>query len=522
MSRKILLWALCAISVGCNAEGPATDVSVHATERSSPASLSSGTKRVQAPYPHAAWRLAKRADLQDTVLWMSHILIRHREIEGREVRFRQVGWTSMPPAPPRTRAAALEFARRVAAEARRQPERFSELAREHSDDITTAERAGSLSSFRAIDLIIWPHVLDALAALSPGEVSEVVETEFGFHIFQRRPVPPRQTVNGARIVIGHQRAEFLSMLNGGPPITRTREEGLALASAIYAELAADPSRFGELATTRSEHPTKLMGGDMGEWLTDEASDYPMQVEVLSQIAVGQVAAPVETLFGWEVLMRTPNTPRDVYAMTAVEIGFDVDSSGNDASEAAALERASELAEVLRASPERFEALQRAECCLRSVQLPDGKGWPPLLAALKRLRLGEIAPQPIRHGMSYIIPKRIEPQPLPPRTTRHELPSPHEPDLAVLFGSRPVDVLRLELRALSERARDELGLSDAMVSGLDALYEQVYQEDVSEPWIRLPLMDALPVSVARLLGPEAYPRYMSLMKAQFANQPLTPL
>jgi parvulin-like peptidyl-prolyl isomerase len=59
---------------------------------------------------------------------------------------------------------------------------FAKLARESSEDVSTRERGGDLGTFprgshsRAFD--------EAAFALKPGAISEVVQTEFGFHIIE--------------------------------------------------------------------------------------------------------------------------------------------------------------------------------------------------------------------------------------------------------------------------------------------------------------------------------------------------
>ncbi len=71
---------------------------------------------------------------------------------------------------------------------------FSTLAREASDDPATRDRGGDLGTFprnshaRAFD--------DAAFALRPGSISEVVQTEFGFHIIKvsKREAGRRQTL----------------------------------------------------------------------------------------------------------------------------------------------------------------------------------------------------------------------------------------------------------------------------------------------------------------------------------------
>ena len=60
------------------------------------------------------------------------------------------------------------------------------LARTYSDDPGTAMRGGLMSSSTNE---LTPPFADALAELKPGQVSEVVETEFGFHIIHLQEEP---------------------------------------------------------------------------------------------------------------------------------------------------------------------------------------------------------------------------------------------------------------------------------------------------------------------------------------------
>jgi peptidyl-prolyl cis-trans isomerase C len=59
---------------------------------------------------------------------------------------------------------------------------FAKLARENSDDPGSAKQGGQLSPF-AGDRMVKPFA-DAVSALKPGELSGVVETQFGYHIIK--------------------------------------------------------------------------------------------------------------------------------------------------------------------------------------------------------------------------------------------------------------------------------------------------------------------------------------------------
>lgn len=80
------------------------------------------------------------------------------------------------------RAKAKAEAESLLAQVRQQPDRFAELARKHSDDPGSAERGGDLD-FVGRGATTKPFE-DALFALKPGEISGVVESEFGYHIIQ--------------------------------------------------------------------------------------------------------------------------------------------------------------------------------------------------------------------------------------------------------------------------------------------------------------------------------------------------
>jgi hypothetical protein len=62
-------------------------------------------------------------------------------------------------------------------------EDFGELAKENSDDRGSAAAGGDLGRFRREQMV--PEFSDAAFSLEPGGISEVIESQFGFHIIQR-------------------------------------------------------------------------------------------------------------------------------------------------------------------------------------------------------------------------------------------------------------------------------------------------------------------------------------------------
>ena len=82
----------------------------------------------------------------------------------------------------RSKAEAQKLAGQVAAKARAGQD-FGALATQFSDDPSAKRGAGSLGKF-ARGSMVKPFS-DAAFALKPGQVSSVVETDFGFHVIKR-------------------------------------------------------------------------------------------------------------------------------------------------------------------------------------------------------------------------------------------------------------------------------------------------------------------------------------------------
>ena len=74
----------------------------------------------------------------------------------------------------------MNLAKEVRAKAAQNPENFAALAKQYSDDKTSAERGGDLGMFDRKTMV--KPFSDAAFRLKPGTVSEVVVTDFGNHI----------------------------------------------------------------------------------------------------------------------------------------------------------------------------------------------------------------------------------------------------------------------------------------------------------------------------------------------------
>jgi peptidyl-prolyl cis-trans isomerase D len=94
-------------------------------------------------------------------------------------------------APAAEREAAKARAAALLADVRKAPESFAAVARKHSQDTGSAANGGDLSYFSR-GAMVKPFE-DAVFALNKGEISDLVETEFGYHIIRVTDIQQAKT-----------------------------------------------------------------------------------------------------------------------------------------------------------------------------------------------------------------------------------------------------------------------------------------------------------------------------------------
>lgn len=424
--RNHVVTTLLALALGCQKLTPRVEKTPQTTPSSAasaPASSGGGLLAPGLSYPPGPWRKASPESLDRLVLWPSHLLIRYNGVKvAEDVAFKMADFHSVPAPPTRSRDEALALARQVAERARKKPERFAELVREHSEDLVRREQGGSLGGIPATQLSAWPEVLDALTALEPGGISDVVETWYGFHVFQRRAAPQPDTVTGRRIVIAHDQARFLSIVRGDAQPARTLSEALALAQRLYEQASASPEAFPELVERYSEHPDRIVGGDFGTWSNRELTPFPTEVEALDQLEIGQVAPPLDSLFGIEIVMRVPNPERAEYAFEGIQLDFDPAAPDGDAKSRTSVHaEARRLSEELRRDPSKLEGLSRQHARYHA-QWRDGRGLPELSVAVREVAVGDVLREPPRSGALFLVGRRVSIRTKTPLAALSELPA----------------------------------------------------------------------------------------------------
>jgi len=222
------------------------------------------------------------------------------ELAGSHILIAFKGARRAKPEVTRTKAEALALAKKLTAEIKKDPKKYEALAKKNSDD-RTGKRGGFFGSWRQGRML--PAFDAAISKMKIGEVTaEPVETPFGFHVMKRMPLPP--THAGRHILISYTGAR-----RAKPTVTRTKAQALAFAKKLAAELKKDASKFEDQAKKHSNGPSAIRGGSLGKWKRGRM--VPEFDAAIEKMKIGQVSDPVETPFGFHVIMRIdPKTVPD--------------------------------------------------------------------------------------------------------------------------------------------------------------------------------------------------------------------
>lgn len=185
-----------------------------------------------------------------------------------------------------------EEARARAEEARRKilaGEPFDSIARIYSDD-STASRGGALGGFEKGVMV--GAFEEASFALAVGAVSEVVETQFGFHVIRRETL---EEVHCQHLVVSWSGAP-----RAPRGVVRTKEEARSrIAEAVGALAAGKP--WPEVVRQYSDGPAHDDDGDLGWFARDQlAAELD---SVAFDLDIGATSVVVETARGYHVLRR---------------------------------------------------------------------------------------------------------------------------------------------------------------------------------------------------------------------------
>jgi len=162
---------------------------------------------------------------------------------------------------------------------------FEEMALKYSQDPSAKQGAGSLGFVKRGNLVT---AFESVAFnLSPGEISEPVKTEFGYHIIET------EEVRGDKINVRH--------ILITPPITEKDESIAYKKASALKDSSKTLSHFIDLVKKHSaDEDSKKSGGNLG-WINPDTYPIPEFGLILNQIKTGECAGPVRTDLGYHLV-----------------------------------------------------------------------------------------------------------------------------------------------------------------------------------------------------------------------------
>ncbi len=176
---------------------------------------------------------------------------------------------------------------------------FAQVAAEFSDAPDATK--GGIIDWRPISQM-GPKFAELLSPLQPGQLTPVVQSPSGFHIFKllgRRA----QEVPTAIIDQTHAR-HILIKIN-----ELTSENDARLKINQLKERLDRGENFEEIARLYSEDTSAASGGDLG-WLSP-GDTVPAFEQTMNKLLPGQISDPVQSQFGWHVIQVLERRSQDI-------------------------------------------------------------------------------------------------------------------------------------------------------------------------------------------------------------------
>ncbi len=193
----------------------------------------------------------------------SHILIMYK------------GSRNCPPHVTRSKEEALGLAKAVAEQAREPGADFAALARQFSEG-PSGPKGGNMGVFSPAQMV--RPFSEATINLEVGDVSDPVETDFGYHIILRQEVPGEKKV--PMVSVKHILSIYKGAMRAPENISQTKEEARARIEECLEKLKAG-GKFEELAKEYSDGPLAARGGDLGK--IPQGSPFPLSTKRRSNV-----------------------------------------------------------------------------------------------------------------------------------------------------------------------------------------------------------------------------------------------
>ncbi len=182
---------------------------------------------------------------------------------------------------------------------------FAQLAKSHSDDTSNASKGGSLGTFARGVMV--PEFEKAAFALNPGQISEIITTQFGLHIIKVE----EHIESGVKSLV-----EVIDAVKIGAKLEKSRQ--LAYEKAMDAYNINRKTGDLEAAAKANDLGVK----ETGFFAANEAIDGIGKVPAISQVAFtlkdSELARPIQTTQGVFLFTLKDQRPSTLPKLTQVK------------------------------------------------------------------------------------------------------------------------------------------------------------------------------------------------------------
>lgn len=177
---------------------------------------------------------------------------------------------------------------------------FNELAEEYSDDPSAKINKGDLGYFTALQMV--QPFEDAVYNIQPGEVSDPVRTNFGYHIIS---VEDRQP-NPGQIKVSHILIRIDDTDENGEDNAKRK------IADIYQEIQKESTVWENIVRDYSEDPASSQKGGLLPWFSVGTMIPEFEMAAFSLSEEGEISPPIKTQYGYHILRLEDKRPLDSF------------------------------------------------------------------------------------------------------------------------------------------------------------------------------------------------------------------
>ena len=195
----------------------------------------------------------------------------------------------------RTKAAAQKLANEL--KGKINGDNYNEMAIKHNDADDRLDKKGAVLMPMSKNVQgLPPNIYEAVEKLKYNEVAGPIEIPNGFIFIKRKEL---EQIAASHILVGWK-SDALPL----PNITRSKAEAKKIAEDLLKQVNADPKKFEDLASTKSDSPFAQKKGKMGKWFMGMViPDFEKTTSAIEKLAPGKIGETLVEGKSWYEIVR---------------------------------------------------------------------------------------------------------------------------------------------------------------------------------------------------------------------------